>query len=369
MQEAAATSMPARPGLRYRRVTTDFLDDTRQARKVLVMMMYGGLGDVVHCFPALWAIRRAYPQAQLDVMVAQHYLPMLSLAPWLDGRLGYKTKKSGLTRNEWGYVWSLRRTGYDVTVNLTGNNHGSVLAWASGARWRLGRRPFWDHKKGWRLLQTHVMDFRYEQEPMYRQWLQCLAQAGFNPQAEYQIEVSGRLLDGTRVAPADAGHYIHVSPCKSDDAGQLPLDQMVGLLEGLRQRWPDYRLVLSSSGSERERERMEALLGRLSFEPWRVYRGDIDVAQLSAVIRGAALHLSSDTGPLHIAWMFDVPTVSWFRLRSDNSEYLPQPPLHHAFVIASDASDGIRGLDTQALLDAAAELLANPAPARGTVQG
>jgi ADP-heptose:LPS heptosyltransferase len=312
---------------------------------------------VVHSFAPLWSIRRAYPLAQLDVMVANHYRPMLDLLPWIDGRLGYVTRKSGFTRNEWRLLWALRRTGYDLTVNLTGNNHGSVMAFATGARWRLGRRPFWDHKKGWRLLQTDVMDFRYEQEPMYRQWLECLGQAGLPRDAEFRYEVPAGLLEGTGVSREDAGTYLHVSPCKSDDASQLAEAQMIELLEALHARWPQYRLVLSASGSPRERGRMDRILARLSFEPWRVYRGDLDVARLSAVIQGAALHLSADTGPLHIAWMFGVPTVSWFRAKSDNREYLPQPPLHRAFVYAKGSPEGLQGVELQPLLAAADELL------------
>ncbi len=356
MQDTASTSMPPKPGLRYRRVSPDFVQRTREARKVLVLL-FGGLGDVVHSFPSLWSIRRAYPKAQLHVLVAGQYSPLLELLPWLDGRLGYKTRKSGLTSNELAYVWSLRKARYDVTINLTGNNHGSVLAFASGARWRIGRRPFWDGKKGWRLLQTEVMDFRYEQEPMYRQWLECLAQAGFPNDAEFHIEIPPGSLDASGITAADAGAYIHVSPCTTDDARQLPVPQMIELLEGLHARLPQYRFVLSAMKSDRERERVDAILAGLSFQPWKVFRGELNVIELCAVIRGAALHLSGDTGPLHLAWMLNTPSVSWFRIKHDNLEYLPPPPRHRALMAESPDPRALLGIDTQALCDAAVELV------------
>lgn len=357
MQDSTSTSMPPRPGLRYRRVTPDFVERTRGARKVLVLL-FGGLGDVVHSFPALWSIRRTYPDAQLHVLVAGQYSPLLELLPWLDGRLGYQTRKSGLTRNELAYVWSLRKTGYDVTINLTGNNHGSVLAFASGARWRIGRRPYWDSKKGWRLLQNGVMDFRYEQEPMYRQWLECLAQAGFPNDAEFHIRIPEGSLQASGLTSEDAGHYIHVSPCTTDDARQLPVAQMIGLLEGLHARLPQHRLVLSAMKTDRERERMDAILAGLSFQPWKVFRGELNVIELCAVIRGAALHLSGDTGPLHLAWMLNTPSVSWFRIKHDNLEYLPPPPRHRALLAESSESRALVGIDTCALCDAAVDLVA-----------
>ena len=358
---SGSTSMPPRPGIRYRRARPDFVQRTAQARKVLVLL-FGGLGDVVHSFPALWSIRRAYPKAQLDVLTARNYTPLLSLLPWIDGRLSYATRKSGLTMNELRHIGALRRTGYDVSVNLTGNNHGSVLAWAAGARRRLGRRPFWDNKVGWRWLQSEVMDFRYEQEPMYRQWLECLAQAGFANDSGFNIALPQDALNGTGVTLADQGSYIHVSPNTTDDARQLPEEQMVEVLEELHQRLPQYRMVLTAMGSERERARIDAILGRLSFRPWQVYAGTLDVVQLSALIRGAALHLSGDTGPLHLAWMVDTPSVSWFRIKHDNQEYLPPPPRHRALLGESDRPTVLNGIATAALCEAALQLLAATAP-------
>jgi heptosyltransferase-1/heptosyltransferase-2 len=359
---STSTSIPPRPGIRYRRATPDFVRRTAHARKVLVLL-FGGLGDVVHSFPALWSIRRAYPEARLDVLTAGSYSALLGLLPWIDGRLAYASRKSGLTLNELRHIRSLRRTSYDVSINLTGNNHGSVLAWAAGARARLGRRPFWDNKKGWRWLQTEVMDFRYEQEPMYRQWLQCLAQAGFASDSQFNIELPEQALQGSGIMAADRGTYLHISPNTTDDTRQLPVEQMVELLQELHRRLPQYRLVLTSMGSERERARIADILGRLGFEPWKVFTGTLDVIQLSAVIRGAALHLSGDTGPLHLAWMLDTPSVSWFRIKHDNQEYLPPPPLHRALLGQSDHPSALTGIETSALCQAALDLLGPAAAA------
>ncbi|MFX9112518.1 hypothetical protein ABTN46_19590, partial [Acinetobacter baumannii] len=81
---------------------------------------------------------------------------------------------------------------------------------------------------------------------MYRQWLECLAQAGFPNDAEFHIRIPEGSLQASGITPEDAGHYIHVSPCTTDDARQLPVAQMIGLLEGLQARLPQHRLVLSA---------------------------------------------------------------------------------------------------------------------------
>jgi ADP-heptose:LPS heptosyltransferase len=361
--EGGPLTMPSRPGLRYRRVTPDFVRRTAGARRVLVLL-FGGLGDVVHSFPALWSVRRAYPQAELEVLTAGNYSSLLALLPWVDRSMSYVSRKSGLTFNELRHVFALRGRRYDVSINLTGNNHGSVLAWAAGVRRRIGRRPYWDRKAGWRLLQHEVMDHRYDHEPMYRQWLECLGQAGFERDSGFHIELPQRALQEAGIAPEDCGGYIHVSPNTTDDTRQLPVEQVAELLQALRRRLPQYRLVLSAMGNPREQARMAQLLGLLGFEPWKVYVGALDVVQLSAVIRGAAVHLSGDTGPLHLAWMVDTPSVSWFRIKHDNNEYLPPPPRHRALLGASEHPSALTGIATADLVEAAAGLLgAAPAAA------
>ena len=350
-----ALTMPSRPGLRYRRITPDFVQRTAGARKVLVLL-WGALGDVVHSFPALWSIRQAYPQARIDVLTSGSGAALLGLLPWIDSTIVQASRKTGLNLKELRQIFALRRAGYDLSINLPGTNHGCVLAWAGGARRRIGRRPYWDNKAGWRLLQHEVMDFRYAQEPMYRQWLNCLAQGGFSAEAHFKVSLPGDALDGTGICAADRGGYIHVSPNCSGDSGQLPAPQMAELLEQLHRRLPQYRMVLSSMATERERSRLAQVLQGLSFKPWKIYQGSLDVTQLAGVIQGAALHLSGDTGPLHIAWMLDTPSLSWFRVKFDNLEYLPPPPRHRTLLSRTEDAE-LTGLDTTALCQAALELL------------
>jgi ADP-heptose:LPS heptosyltransferase len=206
------------------------------------------------------------------------------------------------------------------------------------------------------------MDFRYAQEPMYRQWLECLAQGGFSRDAGFNIHLPQNALDGSGITEADRGSYIHLSPNCSGESGQLPAAQIVELLEALHRRLPRYRIVLSAMETERERARMAVILGGLSFRPWLVHQGTLDVIQLSAVVGAAALHLSGDTGPLHLAWMLDTPSVSWFRVKFDNLEYLPPPPRHRSVLSRTEDAE-LTGIATAELVEAAAGLLgAQPAP-------
>ncbi|MDI3260180.1 MAG: glycosyltransferase family 9 protein [Sinobacteraceae bacterium] len=340
------------------RVTPDFAVRTRDARRVLVIQL-GGLGDVAHSFPALRAIRAAYPQAHLAVMAPAHSCALLRLAPGVDEILTYDGGKVGLSRRMWRLMRKLRRGHYDLCINLTGSNHASLLAFASGAPVRLGRRPLEDHKRGWRHLHTALMEYPHLQEPMYRQWLHCLAQAGIEGRDEFEAELDEAARGAAGLTAAERKTYLHLSPCAGAPQRELPIAQVCALAERLHGEFPQYRLALSARDTERERTRMGAILARLSFTPWRVEIGTLSVDALAALVGDAALHLSGDTGPLHLAVLLGTPSVSWFRTNPTLAEYRPQGPQHRSFVVAGGAPDALHGIDNDAILQAARELLAS----------
>src|SRR5690348_8898340 len=65
-----------------------FYEHTRTARKIVVMDL-GFLGDSVHLVPALWEIKRHYPDAQLHTVSALVGAEVLAMAPCLDRAWGF----------------------------------------------------------------------------------------------------------------------------------------------------------------------------------------------------------------------------------------------------------------------------------------
>ena len=51
--------------------TPEFYEESRSARRVMLLDL-GFLGDSIHLLPALWVLRKAYPEAELHVMVFEH---------------------------------------------------------------------------------------------------------------------------------------------------------------------------------------------------------------------------------------------------------------------------------------------------------
>lgn len=333
-------------------------------RRVLVMEL-AGLGDNIHLLPALWALHRHWPEAELHVMVNAPVASLFELTPWVRKVWAYPTApKPGLADNwRWGRV--LRAQRYDLVLNTTGGDRPSLLTWLTRAPQRIARRPSDGGPPGWSALFTRVLEVPYWREPMFVQKLRCAALLGADVDpddpAEPRFAIS---LDAERrrqagVAEADDGTYIHISPFTTSPARELPLTQVAALIAALRTAHPDLRIALSCAGTARETQRLAELLAQLPEPPWRVWSGTLPIPALASVIAGAALNFSGDTGSLHVALMTGTPAVAWFRAHRGQNEWIPRSP-RYAVLVAEHPADApaLLGIDTAALVDAASRILA-----------
>jgi len=336
--------------------TSGFFEATRGAKRVMLLDL-GFLGDSIHLLPSLWVLRQAYPDAELHVMVSEHVTKIMEVAPWIDRIWGYPRFPRGPKwYQDFGRVRRLRAAKFDVVVNLNGSDRSSILTGLSGARWRLGRRPLDGGPAFWSAMFTHTVEYPYKRELISTQRWQCLKKAGYpgeRPEVHIQIPASAK-VSALEKARGEGG-WIHVSPFTTVNYRELSFEQMADLLNMLS-RASNKRFILTCAGNERERNRMEQLLQRLDFVPWRVFRGDLDLLEYAAIVSVSALHLGGDSGGNHVAWMFGVPSVTWYR----DFEGLPEWILRgeNCAALVGEQNDlGIRGIQTSALLSAAMKQL------------
>lgn len=324
-----------------------------QAR--LLVLDLGFLGDTIHLIPSLAVIRRALPQARLEVMVAEHVQSILAVCPWLDAVSGYpRYPKGPKWYEDFGRIRALRAKKFDVVINLNGSRRSSFLTRFSGAPLRFGRiqrrsSPAWLH------CYTHQVSIPFDTEPLYRQRLDALAAAGFPGVGEGELfpieiptvvkeKVAG-LLNGNRP-------YLHVSPFATSDEKELAPEVLAGVLNAVAAARPDLAFILSTAPNQRERTKLAALISRLKFSPAKTFPGDLNLVELAEVMRRAQLHLGGDSGALHVALMAGAPTFSWWRDYAGRVEWMPQGSQHAAVVgrCGAQAIEGIEAKNTTAII-------------------
>src|SRR5437899_201958 len=125
-----------------------FYERTRAARKIIVVDL-GFLGDSVQLVPALWEIKRHYPEAELHTLSAPVGAEVLSLAPCVDRPWAFPLgSPSPPWWRHWDLIRALRRERFDVAFNFSGADRTVFLTALTGAKWRVahaaGREHFWN---------------------------------------------------------------------------------------------------------------------------------------------------------------------------------------------------------------------------------
>src|SRR5262249_9484951 len=139
---------------------------------------------------------------------------------------------------------------------------------------------------------------------------------------------------------------------------ELPPEQLVELINQLGSEIPDKRLVISTSPTQRERGKMESLLLTLRRKPWRVFAGNLTVAQLAAVVQHSALNLSGDTGTVHLALMSGTAAVSWVRPNPGMRMWIPVGTKYRTLVgTIADGEKFLSGVSTSEVVQAVKSIL------------
>ena len=125
----------------------------------ILIVRLGALGDIVHAIPVAVALRRAFPDAQIDWVVSAKHREILDLVPVLDGRVVVNDRSSaagGLSLR--AAIVELRRTRYDVAIDLQGLIKSAAIARLSGARRVVGFNARYARESTARLFYTEVHD-------------------------------------------------------------------------------------------------------------------------------------------------------------------------------------------------------------------
>ncbi|HMJ08783.1 MAG TPA: glycosyltransferase family 9 protein, partial [Pyrinomonadaceae bacterium] len=115
----------------------------------ILIVKLGAIGDIIHTLPALTAIRRAFPAAEIGWVAEMRSAEILRGHPAIDSLIEIDTKqwrselKAGQFFSGVGKQLSgLRRANYEIAIDFQGLLKSAAIAKASGAsqRWGFSRK-------------------------------------------------------------------------------------------------------------------------------------------------------------------------------------------------------------------------------------
>lgn len=280
--------------------------------RVLIVRL-SALGDIVHALPVLAALRRADPQVQVDWLVEEAYAPVLALTAGLRQRVIVRAKPGSIANADTprfaaglaGYLAAiryLRTQRYDVALDLQGLIKSAAWARASGARRVIGFAPehVRERQAAWLYHETVTPPHPAH---VIQKNLSVAAHLG----ADVRDITVSLDISGSASPPLPSAAYAVLNPGAAWPNKRWPAERFGAVARALAER---HGLISLVSWGPAERELAESIVaasgGAARLSP------PTSVADLAVLLKGAALVISGDTGPLHIAAAVGAPLVGLY---------------------------------------------------------
>lgn len=280
------------------------------------------LGDVVLSLPAVRALKRAYPEAQIDMLVLSSTADVLRAEPEIARVLTFdpgmwrrptELLKPGTWRDTLALVRTLREARYDVAISVSGDI-GSILTRLSGARQRFGyAREAYGH-----FLTNPLPGGRYQTHQHEVRYVLALAQAaGGIVQAEDErlklhvapdaaMTIAEKLREA-RVTMGRGGPIVAIhAGARNGQAKRWPPTHIAALVDRLAGEL-DALVVLTGAPNE---EPLSRAISRRVCTPILDLIGRTTIPELVALLAASDLLVTGDSGPLHIACAVRTPVVA-----------------------------------------------------------
>ena len=290
-------------------------DPDAPVRSILAVKFWG-IGSLVLLGPALRALRARHPGARLDLLTLEGNAPLARLLPILDGVLPVSLEggPARITRNLAALFLRLRRRRYDLLVDFEFfSRFSAILAFLSGARRTAG---FW-------APNAYRGDLHDDRVPFNRYWhvtRNFRALAGAPEEPVLAPDLVRPVLGAAARARASA---LEAELGVGEDRPLILLNPNAGDL-ALERRWPAEHFAaladrfapeaaLAWIGAPSERPYVESIRARMARPPASTnLAGALSIEELLALLERAALLVTNDSGPLHLASALGAPTVALF---------------------------------------------------------
>jgi len=296
-----------------------------EVRKVLLLKMWG-MGSIVLASPLLEAVRARHPGARIDFLSLAENRSIVEMYSGIDRAIAIDLRRGVLSFlvSTLRTIWAIRRERYDLLLDLEFfTRFSAIFSFLAGPR----RSQGFSAKGKWRgkLHDVEVPFNAYNHVAL--NFLDLLRGAPMDPVDPAAVSGPHSLpplrppaaaWERCRELLAQEPHWREGEPIAvvNPNAGDMALErrwpgeQVAELLRSLAGRDALNVVMIGSPG---ERGYVESVV-RAAGNGVKVVNlaGRIDVAQLVALLAHAAVVVTNDSGPLHIAAAAGAATIALF---------------------------------------------------------
>ncbi len=277
----------------------------------IAIVKLSALGDIVHAMVALQFIKAAFPTAQIDWIVEEHFAEVLRHNPDLDNIItvnlkALKTHKLGV----FAQIKAIRQQAqqqYDLVIDAQGLIKSAVVAGLLGKR-RAGFDADSIREKAAAWFYQVKIACAYDANTIDRNATVLSQPLGLTITSEQIYKKAPFLF----YKAEDQSIYDVLSPDKRNivlvigstwESRNYPADKFVKVAEALQQ---NCLVIWGSQQEQAKAEWMAQQTNTIKVMP------RLDLNSLKALIATADLLIGNDTGPTHMAWALNIPSITLF---------------------------------------------------------
>ncbi|MGC8529470.1 MAG: glycosyltransferase family 9 protein [Leptospirillia bacterium] len=291
----------------------------------ILIVKPSSLGDILHAFPLATALKEAFPKARIDWVANNEFVPLIARHPAIDRVLAFPRRDFG-RGSFFGkmatLLSALRELPYDAVLDAQGLLRSALLARV--ARRSSGSAPllgFQRAREGAPLFYGQRVPIPETPDaPLHAVWRNLLF-----------LEALGLPTTLPSRVPALGLRYGDTDQSRVTDllleAGLLPGEPFIAIHPGARRdskRWPSAYFSELIRNLSREGAPRAVLVGDRSEAPLLeeiavrtglsvpLLPGRLPLDLLPLALSRAILFIGNDSGPLHMAALAGIPTLSFF---------------------------------------------------------
>jgi heptosyltransferase-3 len=308
---------------------------SKYIRNILLIQL-GDIGDVVWATPTFRAVKEAYPEANVSVLLREGIGSLLEADPHIHRVFEVKRYRGNLINEIIGQLRllsALRKERFDLAFDLRSDDRGTFMSFLSGAP---VRATIIYHAIPWRSkFFTHLADPPPVDKTNYTaadQALRVVREFGIESQNDVPKlwvpeEVHDRVKDLLNEEGIDDDFMITLNPFSRWKYKEYDYDKWVEIIDWL---WEEYEISTIIVGSIGEREQSEFITQRCRGRVFNL-TGKTTLVELADILSRSSLHLGVDSAAPHIAAVVGTPTITIYG-PSDWRTWAHQGDMHSVVV-------------------------------------
>lgn len=256
------------------------------------------IGDVILATAVLEKLHAFYPGARIDLLVQKGNASLFHRHPFLHEVLVFD-KKQNRSRSLYELISRIRKTRYDVVINLHRFFSSGLITVLSGANQTIGfdKNPL-SVFFGSRVRHT-------------------ISSTGVQHEVQRNLSLISPLTDETlstppRLYPPPEAYarfvtqapYVCMAPASVWFTKQWPAEKWIALINALADRYEIYLL-----GSPQDKALCESICARAETRRTTVLAGELTLLESAALMQGAVMNYVNDSAPMHLASAVNAPVT------------------------------------------------------------